>query len=82
MLQGGGDAPDLGRHCTSRPRSAHLPSLPSTTKCSRTCCMSPSKSLRPEPRRAPARLARAASEGTPISSGIMRPLQGPERRRA
>jgi hypothetical protein len=43
----GGDAPDLGRYCTSRPSSAHLPSVPTCTTFSRTCCISSSKSFRP-----------------------------------
>jgi hypothetical protein len=48
VLQGGGDAPALGRYCTSRPRSAHLQSSPTRTTFSQTCCISSSKSLRPE----------------------------------
>ena len=38
---------------TSRPRSAHLPSVPTHTTFSQTSCMSSSKSLRPEPLMSP-----------------------------
>jgi hypothetical protein len=34
-------------YCTSRPRSAHLPSVPTHTTISRTCYISSSKRLRP-----------------------------------
>ena len=47
--QGGEDTPALGRYCMSRPSSAHMPSAPTNTTFSRTCRMSPSKSLRPGP---------------------------------
>jgi hypothetical protein len=43
----GAAAPDLGCYCTSRSSSAHLPSVPTHTTFSRTCCMSSSKSHRP-----------------------------------
>jgi hypothetical protein len=45
-LPEGGDTPALGRYCTSRPRSAHLPSPPTRTTFSPTCRMS-FRSLRP-----------------------------------
>ena len=64
MLQGGGDAPALGRYCTSRPRPAHLPSTPTRTTFSRTCCISSSNRLRPghhEGYPSPSRLCTALS---------------------
>ena len=45
--QGGGDTPALGRYCTSRPSSAHLPSAPIRTTFSRTCRIFYSNRLSP-----------------------------------